>query len=750
MPSLATSAASFVTAVGFPPTSATAAAASPDAPPVPSFGPLNTRMAMEGAGQAGVGGAAGMGTAGSVPRSGSGAMPEAGTPKRRVHWLAKFRTSGASDKAGMDVETMSYTSARSASSAAASLTQQRGERPASPADTGRRLSGERQEGGRAAKADPTAARLATVLEMHEALLQTRRIVEDSEEDDEAHLLAPGVMISADHGARARDGGTHAAPTATSPRSEMQLVQVIQQMERHLRKSRLAVPITDQLARQTLSSASLASGDKADKDKAATPGGAMADGVRITGGGDEGLETEGQRLGLYLFVHITGDLDRKHLLQEDLEAFLPPKDAARAFALFDKDNTGQVSLQEMQQAVGAMLEERHALAAALRGSKTIVSQVAQVITVAIHVIFLFIYLLVFGYNLNESWVAISGVVLGFSFVFASYLSNIFTCAMWLLNVKPFENGDVILINDEYHTVEECRLQHTQLRTSNGELLWYPNGKMVQEPVSNLTRSSEMWEGVKALVDLAAPVQRLLDEARARLPGWFAEEPQAAEFTGKFNITMSGIRDPMKAQISFTFQLSHSGVDLRRTALARSTIYTWLGALILEVCGQYGGYTLPTMPPWQQAQSSRGIHAGGNIRNQGAMQMPVQFGSSGSDGGSGVDGGSSSSSRGDGGVYEGRGPAGADGGRGSGSGLAGHGGAGITGPGSSAQMRRRKRHGPAAAEGTGTGAGVGGNGGRSTGVGGDQQRQAQELVAAAMVAPGAAMPGMTSPWRPPAAR
>lgn len=169
------------------------------------------------------------------------------------------------------------------------------------------------------------------------------------------------------------------------------------------------------------------------------------------------------------------LHSDYLTLGDLHVFLSPKDATKAFAMLGaKGDEDQLTLPIMCEAVVALVKERVALAAALKGSKTVVAQVhaslsclencvdvlqphphhpsvccrvvsqisplpqvGHVVGVIIHIIFIFLYLLVFGYSATQVWVAISGAILGFSFIFASYLSAIFTCIMYLLTVHPFE-------------------------------------------------------------------------------------------------------------------------------------------------------------------------------------------------------------------------------------------------------------------------------------------------------------------------
>lgn len=56
-------------------------------------------------------------------------------------------------------------------------------------------------------------------------------------------------------------------------------------------------------------------------------------------------------------------------------------------------------------------------------------------------------------------------------------------------------------------------------------------------------------------------------------------------------MSSIVDPLKAELTLVYELSHNGVNLRRTANARSAIYQCLAKLLLQ---QRVRYSLPPMP------------------------------------------------------------------------------------------------------------------------------------------------------------
>ena len=56
-------------------------------------------------------------------------------------------------------------------------------------------------------------------------------------------------------------------------------------------------------------------------------------------------------------------------------------------------------------------------------------------------------------------------------------------------------------------------------------------------------------------------------------------------------MSGIVDPLKAELMLVYELSHNGVNLRRVANARSAIYQCLAKCLLRARARY---SLPPMP------------------------------------------------------------------------------------------------------------------------------------------------------------
>lgn len=60
-------------------------------------------------------------------------------------------------------------------------------------------------------------------------------------------------------------------------------------------------------------------------------------------------------------------------------------------------------------------------------------------------------------------------------------------------------------------------------------------------------------------------------------------------------MSAIVDPLKAELTLVYELSHNGVNLRRTANARSAIYQCLAKVLLLCEVRYSQAPLPLEGP-----------------------------------------------------------------------------------------------------------------------------------------------------------
>ncbi|KAG8949472.1 hypothetical protein FRC04_008571 [Tulasnella sp. 424] len=147
----------------------------------------------------------------------------------------------------------------------------------------------------------------------------------------------------------------------------------------------------------------------------------------------GLEQELTREHVARFIHsklfsTLSDVysPRSHLIVGDFYPyFRVAADAKVAFAQFDKNNNGDISKNEMREAVQRISRERKALSASLKDMSSAVSKLDAVMIGVALIIILFVCLLIFNPGDNiSSLIPLATIVLGFSFVFGNSAKTIF--------------------------------------------------------------------------------------------------------------------------------------------------------------------------------------------------------------------------------------------------------------------------------------------------------------------------------------
>lgn len=80
--------------------------------------------------------------------------------------------------------------------------------------------------------------------------------------------------------------------------------------------------------------------------------------------------------------------------------------------------------------------------------------------------------------------IIGLALGFAFqdIASNFISGV------ILSVRhPFGIGDIIETNEIYGTVQKLNLRNTILKTMNGQIVYMPNKKVFENPLTNYTKT-----------------------------------------------------------------------------------------------------------------------------------------------------------------------------------------------------------------------------------------------------------------------
>ncbi|PNH11269.1 Mechanosensitive ion channel protein 10 [Tetrabaena socialis] len=391
---------------------------------------------------------------------------------------------------------------------------------------------------------------------------------------------------------------------------------------------------------------------------------LTDQLRAAAEGGEESEvtskTEAKRLAFYLHMNVLGLSDfkgRRYLVARDFEPFFNTAQEVReAFGIFDTDGDGRISLGQMVDTIVRVYKERKKLALTLQDTRTVVAKLELICGCVLHIVFAFFYLVIFQasgrgnpgareeggggenpkhrplylktrswqewafsyVNVRELWLTFSSVTLAFVFVFGNSIRSIYEAVLYLFVVHPYDVGDwLLLANGDMVKVEEIALLFCTFLKGDGRRLYYPNPKLMQEPIINVSRSDTYWDSVALLVDLGTPGSTL-EAVEVRLKRWLADNPK--QFTGSAGVQARTLANPAKLQLTAAWEYNHTGEEGGRTGRWRSKVVLVLAAA-LESCNV--AYTLPAMKGGgrggQEAAAAMGLLAG-----SGSARMVAEMG------------------------------------------------------------------------------------------------------------------------------
>eukprot|EP00890_Picochlorum_soloecismus_P004024 jgi/Picsp_1/4622/NSC_01992-R1_small conductance mechanosensitive ion channel family len=318
------------------------------------------------------------------------------------------------------------------------------------------------------------------------------------------------------------------------------------------------------------------------------------------------EMEAKRVGSFLFWNIKGDLNKGGITKLDLEPYVSADDLDLAFAMLDIDGDGSADLKECVEAVESIYKERRNLSNTLRDARNITKTLETLIGIIIHVVWIFLYLLIFQADVANIWVSFSGIILGFSFIFSRTVAEIFDNVVFLFGTHPYAIGDLLHVNDEQMTVEEITLNFTCMMTSSNRTVWMPNQFLIKNPFTNLSTSGNFFESIIVFVDMdtSAQILSILQNELERV-----RESNPSEFGSTLRTNFEISQVPLKLGIKVVYEYPHPAVNFKRTAEARCLMHTAIARVLSENSIVY---------TWPQTKGAGGQNVGTNTVAAGATE------------------------------------------------------------------------------------------------------------------------------------
>ncbi|KAF3308583.1 hypothetical protein TWF173_001116 [Orbilia oligospora] len=227
-------------------------------------------------------------------------------------------------------------------------------------------------------------------------------------------------------------------------------------------------------------------------------------------------------------------------------------AKAAFVMLDKDENGDISLDEM---IGTILEvarERKALAKSMGDIDSAISALNSLLSAIVFVVIIFVFVAFLNQNFVTTLGTAGATLLSLSFVFAATAQEILGSCIFIFVKHPYDVGDRIDLELKEYIVEHISLLYTVFRqVETNKSVQVPNNILNGKYVENVTRSGPMREVVMFNVHFDTSMREIM-LLRSELM-MFVEENNRDFRSDNLNVEINAVKlDSLELRVEIRYK------------------------------------------------------------------------------------------------------------------------------------------------------------------------------------------------------
>ncbi|KAH7282114.1 hypothetical protein KP509_35G012600 [Ceratopteris richardii] len=277
--------------------------------------------------------------------------------------------------------------------------------------------------------------------------------------------------------------------------------------------------------------------------------------------------------------------KKKITLQNFMYFLPEEHLARAFAMFETTENGEITKDSFIKWVVNVYTERRALCLTLNDNKTVVEKLHRLLNVVLIMILIPVFVLIFGVETPKILVFFTSIILPSVFMFGNSAKNLFESLIFLFVIHPFDVGDRIVVDGQTMLVEEMNILNTILLSPINEKVYYPNFLLCTKPISNYHRSPDMGDSIEFQIHMLTPLEKIT-ELKDRIQKHIEGLPQY--FYPEFRVLCKDIEDSTKMKMAIYFRHHLNYQEGGERFLRRSNLLIFLRQQLEDL---QIGYRLP---------------------------------------------------------------------------------------------------------------------------------------------------------------
>ncbi|KAK9761532.1 hypothetical protein K7432_013499 [Basidiobolus ranarum] len=202
--------------------------------------------------------------------------------------------------------------------------------------------------------------------------------------------------------------------------------------------------------------------------------------------------------------------RQFLIMEDfVPYFNNPKEAERAFTLFDKDGNGDISKREMKDMVIYIYKERKSLMIGVRDMSQAVGKLDRIFLVFAAIVLFIACCMLFDNGIVKTLIPLGSMFLALTFVFGTTAASLFKSIIFVFVTQPYDAGDRVFVDGNNLKVFKVGLLSTIFVKSDGQMIYAPNEVMCTKFIHNIRRSSNQSETIELEIDFYTPKSKIME-------------------------------------------------------------------------------------------------------------------------------------------------------------------------------------------------------------------------------------------------
>ncbi|TQW00561.1 hypothetical protein V2A60_001636 [Cordyceps javanica] len=260
--------------------------------------------------------------------------------------------------------------------------------------------------------------------------------------------------------------------------------------------------------------------------------------------------------------------KEALYVEDFYEVLGPAystEAEEAFAVYDSDMNGDISLDEMIRKTVEMGQERKAIAEGMKDIGQALRVLDKVLLFIVLIIVVLIFLVFFNSGFTTSLATAGTALLSLSFVFAVTTQEFLGSCIFLFVKHPYDVGDRVDISGSQMVVERISLLYSVFRRlDKSQVTQVPNIQLNNLWIDNISRSKAMTETVELNVSYDTSFEDI-ELLRLEMEKFVRHPDNSRDFFPDFSISIGGVGnlDKMLLYISIKHKSNWHNDSVRAT-------------------------------------------------------------------------------------------------------------------------------------------------------------------------------------------